>query len=62
MSDCRHPNFRNLNSTVSVDVVRVKSYVDSFLNFAGIIHSRKKLILFTKTLTGTLVKLRRLSQ
>ena len=27
MSDCRHPRFRNLNSTVPV--VRVKSYVNS---------------------------------
>ena len=29
MSDRRHPRFRNLNSTVSVDVVRVKYYVNS---------------------------------
>ena len=27
LSDCRHPRFRNLNSTVPVDIVRVKSYV-----------------------------------
>ena len=26
LSDCRHPSFRNLNSTVPVDVVRVKSH------------------------------------
>ena len=32
LSDCRHPPFRNLKSTVSVDVVRLKSYVDSLLN------------------------------
>ena len=32
MTDCRHPNFRNLNSTVPVDVVRVKSYVNSLFN------------------------------
>ena len=32
MSDCRHPRFRNLNSTVPVDVVRVKSYVNGLLN------------------------------
>ena len=32
LSDCRHPRFRNLKSTVSVDVVRLKSYVDSLLN------------------------------
>ena len=32
LSDCRHPSFRNLNSTASVDVVRVKSYEDSLLN------------------------------
>ena len=31
LSDCRHPRFRNLNSTVSVDVARLKSYVDSLL-------------------------------
>ena len=29
---CRHPRFRNLNSTVPVDVVRVKSHVDSLFN------------------------------
>ena len=32
LSDCRHQSFRNLNSTASVDVVRVKSYEDSRLN------------------------------
>ena len=32
LSDCRHPRSRNLNSTVPVDVVRVKSYVDTLLN------------------------------
>ena len=26
-SDCRHPLFRNLNSSVLIDVIRVKSYV-----------------------------------
>ena len=31
LSDCRHPRFRNLNSTVPVDVARLKSYVDSLL-------------------------------
>ena len=31
-SDCRHRRFGNLNSTVPVDVVRVKSYVNSFLS------------------------------
>ena len=31
-SDCRHPRLRNLNSTVPVDVVRVKSYVNSLLS------------------------------
>ena len=31
LSDCRHPHFRNLNSTVPVDVVRVKSYVNNLL-------------------------------
>ena len=32
LSDCRHPRFRNLNSTVPVDVVRVRPYVDGLLN------------------------------
>ena len=32
LSDRRHPRFRNLNSTVPVDVVRVKSYVNSLFN------------------------------
>ena len=36
LSDCRHPRFRNLNSTVPVDVVRVKFYVDSLLNSARV--------------------------
>ena len=29
---CWHPCFRNFNSTIPVDVIRVKSYVDSFLD------------------------------
>ena len=32
LSDCLHPRFRNLNSTVPVDVVKVKSYVKSLFN------------------------------
>ena len=32
LSDRRHSRFRNLNSTVPVDVVRVKSYVNSLFN------------------------------
>ena len=36
MSDCRHPRFKNLNPTVPVDAVRVKSYVDSLLNSTGV--------------------------
>ena len=32
MSDCRHLRFRNFNSTVPIDVVRVKSYVNSLVN------------------------------
>ena len=32
LSDRRYPRFRNLNSTVPVDVVRVKSYVNSLFN------------------------------
>ena len=29
--DCGYPCFRNFNSTIPVDVIRVKSYVNSFL-------------------------------
>ena len=36
LSDCKHVSFRNLNSTDPVDVVRVKSYVDSLLNSSRI--------------------------
>ena len=32
LSDRWHPRFRNLNSTVSADVVKVKSYVSSLSN------------------------------
>ena len=32
LSDRRYPRFKNLNSTVPVDVVRVKSYVNSLFN------------------------------
>ena len=32
LSDCLHPRFRNLNSTVPVDIVRVKTYVNSLFN------------------------------
>ena len=32
LSDRWHPRFRNLNSTVTVDVVKVKSYVNSLFN------------------------------
>ena len=32
LSDCRHLRFRNFNSTVPIDVVRVKSYVKSLVN------------------------------
>ena len=32
LSECRHPWFRNLNPTNPVDIVRVKSSVDSLLN------------------------------
>ena len=30
--DRGHPRFGNFNSTIPVDVVRVKAYVDSFLD------------------------------
>ena len=33
---CRHPHFGNFNSAVPVDVIRVKSYVDSFLDPMGV--------------------------
>ena len=32
LSDRRYPNFRNLDSTVSIDVIRMKSYMDSLLD------------------------------
>ena len=35
-SDRRHPLLRNLNSTVTVDFVRVKSYVNSLLGAINI--------------------------
>ena len=35
-SDRRHPLFRNLDSTVTVDVVRVKSFVNSLLGAINI--------------------------
>ena len=34
--DRRHPRFWNFNSAVPVDVIRLKSYVDSFLNPTGV--------------------------
>ena len=37
LSECRHPSFRNRYSTDPVDVVRVKSYVDSLLNSTRIL-------------------------
>ena len=33
---CRHPRFGNFISAVPVDVIRVKSYVDSFLDRMGV--------------------------
>ena len=33
--DRRHPRFGNFNSAVPVDAIRVKSYVDSFLDLTG---------------------------
>ena len=32
LSDCSHQRFRNFNSTVPIDVVRVKSSVNSLVN------------------------------
>ena len=34
--DCGHPGFGNFNSAVRVDVIRVKCYVDSFLDPTGV--------------------------
>jgi len=34
--DCWYPHFRNFNSVVPIDVIRVKSYVDSFLDPTGV--------------------------
>ena len=31
-----YPRFRNFNSVVPIDVIRVKSYVDSFLDPTGV--------------------------
>ena len=32
LSDCRYPCFRNFDSTISIDVIWMKSYMDSFLD------------------------------
>ena len=32
LSDCRHPCFRNFDSVVSIDVIRMKSYLDSLFD------------------------------
>ena len=32
LSDCRYPRFRNFNSAVSIDVIRMKSYLDSLFD------------------------------
>ena len=34
--DRGHPRFGNFNSTIPVDIIRVKSYVDSFLDPKGV--------------------------
>ena len=34
--DCGHPGFGNFNSAVRVDVIRVKCYMDSFLDPTGV--------------------------
>ena len=31
-SDCRYPSFRNFDSTISIDVIRMKSYMDSLFD------------------------------
>ena len=30
--DCRHPYFRNFDSIISIDVIRMKLYVDGLFN------------------------------
>ena len=32
LSDRRYPSFRNFNSAVSIDVIRMKSYLDSLFD------------------------------
>ena len=32
LSDCRYPSFRNFHSTISIDVIRMKSYMDSLFD------------------------------
>ena len=32
LSDRRYPNFRNFDSTISIDVIRMKSYMDSLFD------------------------------
>ena len=34
--DRRYPRFRNFNSVVPIDVIKVKSYVDSFFDPTGV--------------------------
>ena len=34
--DCGHPRFWKFNSIIPIDVIRVKSYVDSFLDPTGV--------------------------
>ena len=55
--DCGHPCFRNFNSTVPIKVIRVKFYVDSFLDRTCIPVriSIKKLDLVPNRIVGSLV-------
>ena len=32
LSNCRYPSFRNFDSTISIDVIRMKSYMDSLFD------------------------------
>ena len=37
LSDRRHPCFRNFDSVVSIDVIRMKSYLDSLFDPACVL-------------------------
>ena len=53
LSDCRRPHFRNLSSTVPVDVVRVKSYVNCL--FLKLCESKYNIITLNKIILQSTV-------